>query len=221
MSADRTDAGTGRSVPLALAGLALALGLPELDLPRLLFGEHARIGRDIVWTGFAVLMLVWVVRVERLPPASIGLVRPGWGTLGWGVAATVALLATAMLSFVVIAPLLGFAQNMRTTAAVVQVPLWLMLTTAVVAGISEEVLYRGYAIERLHFLTGRRWPAALLAGLAFWLTHMRWGGAQMIVVAFGTAIFVALYLWKRDLPMVILAHILADLIGFGLARAQM
>ena len=211
----------GRTVPLALIGLVLALGIPELGLPKLLFGDHARIGREIVWSALAVLVLVWVTRVERLPLASIGIVRPRWGTLGWGLAATVALLATAMLSFAVIAPALGFSQNMKTTGAVVQVPLALMITTAFVAGISEEIVYRGYAIERLHFLTGRRWLAALLAGLAFWLTHMSWGGAQMIVVAFGTLIFVGLYLWKRDLPMVMIAHILADLIGFALARAQM
>ena len=42
----------------------------------------------------------------------------------------------------------------------------------------------------------------------------------MIIVAFGTVIFVGLYLWRRDLPCVMLAHILADLIGFALARAQ-
>lgn len=213
--------GMGRSVPLAIAGLVFALGVPELGLPKLLFGEHARIGREIVWTALAVLMLVWVAKVERLPLASIGLVRPRWGTLGWGLVGTVALLATAMLTFAVIAPALGWAQNMKATGNVVQVPLALMITTAFVAGISEEIVYRGYAIERLHFLTGRRWLAALLAGLAFWLTHMSWGGAQMIVVGFGTVIFVGLYLWKRDLPMVMVAHILADLIGFALARGQM
>jgi len=42
----------------------------------------------------------------------------------------------------------------------------------------------------------------------------------MIVVAFGTIIFVGLYLWRRDLPCVMIAHILADMIGFTLARIQ-
>lgn len=43
----------------------------------------------------------------------------------------------------------------------------------------------------------------------------------MILVGFATVILVGLYLWRRDLPCVILAHVLADLIGFALARAQM
>lgn len=125
-----------------------------------------------------------------------------------------------MLSFAVIAPALGLQQNMAATAAVVQVPLWLLITTPIVAGITEEILYRGYAIERLTFLTGNRWLAAIIAGALFLLLHLSWGGAQMIIVAFGTVIFVGLYLWRRDLPCVMLAHVLADLIGFALARAQ-
>lgn len=213
-----------RLVPLAVIGLLLAFGLPELGLPRLVFADTpigARIGREVVWVALAALMLFWVTRVERLPLSSIGLVRPSWGTLGWGLAATVALMATVMLTFAIIAPALGLKQNMAATRAVVQVPLWLLIARPIVAGVTEEILYRGYAIERLAFLTGRRWLAALIAGAAFLVVHAAWGGAQLILVAFGTVIFVGLYLWRRDLPCVIIAHVLADLIGFALARAQM
>ena len=63
--------------------------------------------------------------------------------------------------------------------------------------------------------------AALIAGGAFMLVHLHWGAAQLIVVGFATIIFVSLYLWRRDLPCVMIAHILADLVGFALARAQM
>lgn len=209
---------------LAVIGLLLAFGLPELGLPKLLFGDTqigARLGREIVWITFGILMLLWVTRIERLPLSSIGLVRPTLATLGWGLATTVLLLTTVMLTLAVIAPALGLKQNMAATASVVQVPLWLLVTTPIVAGITEEILYRGYAIERLTFLTGKPWLAAVLAGVMFLLLHLSWGGAQMIIVALGTVIFVGLYLWRRDLPCVILAHILTDLIGFTLARAQM
>jgi uncharacterized protein len=218
---DTTD--RKRLVPLAVIGLVLAFGLPEIGLTKLLFAETAigtRLGREIVWVAFAAIILVWVTRVEGLPLSSIGLIRPTRGTFGWGLAATVVLLATMMLTFAVIAPALGLKQNMTATAAIVQVPLWLLITTPLVAGITEEILYRGYAIERLTFLTGNRWLAATIAGVLFLLLHLSWGGMQMIIVAFGTVIFVGLYLWRRDLPCVMLAHILVDLIGFALARAQ-
>jgi membrane protease YdiL (CAAX protease family) len=213
-----------RLVPLAVVGLLLAFALPELGLPRLLFADTpigSRIGREIVWVALAAFMLFWITRVERLPLSSIGLVKPSWGTVGWGLAATVALIATVMLTFAVIAPALGLQQNMAATRAIVKVPLWLLITTPIVAGVTEEIVYRGYAIERLALLTGRRWLAGLVAGAAFLAVHVSWGGAQLILVAFATVVFVGLYLWRRDLPCVILAHVLADLIGFVLARAQM
>ena len=213
-----------RLAALAVVGLILAFGLPELGLNRLLFTGTAigpRIGREIVWIGFAAIILLWVTQAERLPLSSIGLRRPTWGTLGWALIATVLLMATAMLSFAVIAPALGFRQNMAATAGVVQVPIALMLVTALVAGVAEEILYRGYAIERLASLTGNRIVAGVIAGAAFLLVHASWGGAQLIVVAFGTIVLVGFYLWRRDLPCVMIAHVLADAIGFSLARAQM
>lgn len=212
-----------RLVPLAIAGLVLAFGLPELGLPALLFGDTplgARIGREVVWIALAAIMLVWVRRVERLPLSSIGIVRPSWKTLGWGLIATIMLITTVMLTFAVIAPILGLRQNMAATAAIVQVPLWLFLLTPVVAGVTEEIIYRGYAIERLELLSGRRWLAGLIAGTAFLLTHWSWGGTQMIIVTFGALILTGLYVWRRDLLCCMLAHTAADLIGFSLARAQ-
>ena len=208
---------------LAIIGLLLAFGLPELGLPKLLFADTAvgaRIGREFIWVAFAILMLLWVTRVERLKLSSVGLTRPNWGTFGWGVLATVLLMVTVMLSFALIAPMLGLRQNAAATAALIDVPLWLFILTPVVAGFSEELIYRGYAVERLEFLTGRPWLAGSIAGTAFLLTHWSWGGAQMIIVAFATIILTGLYLWRRDLWCCIFAHAAADLIGFTLARLQ-
>jgi uncharacterized protein len=213
-----------RLIPLAIIGLILVFGLPELGLAKLLFADTpvgARLGREVVWVGFGVLVLLWVTRIERLPLASIGLVRPTRSTIVWGLAAAILLLVTMMLSFALIIPAMGLKQNMAATASVVQVPIWLLILTPFVAGISEEILYRGYAIERLTFLTGKPWFAGLLAGAAFMLLHLDWGPAQLVVVGFGTVIFVGLYLWRRDLPCVMIAHVLADLTGFLLARSQM
>lgn len=215
---------SNRLVLLAVLGLVIALGLPELGLARQLFADTVigpRIGREIVWLALGGFLLFWVLKVERLPLASIGLVRLGWRTVLWGLGGALLLLASVMLVFAVIAPALGWTQNMAATRAVVDVPLWLLLATPLVAGITEEIVYRGYAIERLDFLLGRRWLAAVLSGTAFLLSHASWGGTQMIVVAFGTAILTALYLWRRDLVCVMIAHACADLAGFLLARMQM
>lgn len=209
---------------LTLIGVLLALGLPLLFLLPLAPGASigAMLIREAIWWGMAAMMILWVVAVERRPLASIGIRRPTWGTLGWGLAGTIALMASVIMSFAVILPALGLAPNLARTGRIASLPLWLMTATLVRAGVVEEILYRGYPIERIEELTGSIWLAALIPGAVFILAHLpSWGAAQLVIVSFGTIIMTGLYLWRRDLICVMIAHALADLIGFLLARAQM
>ena len=93
--------------------------------------------------------------------------------------------------------------------------------TVIRAGVVEEIIFRGLAIERLAALTGSRAMAAIVSGAAFIAVHISgWGYAQLIVVAFGTVIMTVLYLWRRDLGSNMIAHTLTDFVGFLLARLQ-
>lgn len=77
--------GDRRAGFLALAGVAFALSVSSLGLGSWLSpGDSlgARLGREAVWWAIGAFMLFWVLRVERLPLASIGIKRPTWGTLG-------------------------------------------------------------------------------------------------------------------------------------------
>lgn len=147
-----------RTALLMVGGLALAWGLPELGLSSLLAGGdgiHARIGREAIWWAFGAIMLLWVTHVERLPLSSIGLKRPTLSTIGWGTVFVVPMIASVMLSYAVIFPALGLHQNMTATRSLIAVPLWLQTATMIRAGVVEEILYRGYPIERISTLTGR------------------------------------------------------------------
>lgn len=206
----------------ALVGVVFVLGISDVGLGTWLSPGNsigARLGREAVWWAIGALMLFWVLRIERLPLSSIGLRRPTWGTLGWGLAATAALMATVMLSYAVILPALGLSMNQRAVDAITAAPWWFQMLMLLRAGVVEEILYRGYPIERIESLTGSRWLAAVLPGLVFIATHYAfWGAGQLIVVAFGTLVFTLLYLWRRDLVCCMIAHILVDWIGFALAQ---
>lgn len=212
-----------RMIGLAVAGLVLAWGLPQSGIGDRLFAGDAlglRLAREAVWWAFAAIILFWVIRVERLPLSSICLKRPSIGTIGWGLGFFVLMMASVMLSFAVIIPMLGMHQDMATTRSFIAVPLWLQCATMIRAGICEEILYRGYPIERIGGLTGRRWIGALVALAAFMAAHIGWGLSQFVVVAFGGVLLTILYLWKRSLPACMIAHALNDLVGFALARAH-
>jgi membrane protease YdiL (CAAX protease family) len=87
---------------------------------------------------------------------------------------------------------------------------WLAISV-VRAGVSEEVLFRGYPIERLRELSGSRALASLLPLLLFPLAHVGpWGWAHMLVAGIGGAALTLLYLWRRNVWANILAHCIVD-----------
>jgi membrane protease YdiL (CAAX protease family) len=212
------------AIVLALVGLLLCFGLPEIGIGGAVApgdGIGSRVLREGIWWAFGATIVLWVVRVERLPLSSIGLKRPRWSSLGWALAAAVLMLASVMLSYAVIIPAFGLTMNHAATRGVIAAPLWLQTMMMIRAGVVEEILYRGYPIERIEWLTGSRWIAGLAAAAVFVIAHLAyWGAAQLIVVAFGAAILTALYLWRRDLVANMIAHVLTDLVGFMLARMQ-
>ncbi len=217
-------AAPGPQLNLSIVGLILALGLAALPLGHWFFLGNSigeRLAREAIWWLLGAAVMLWVVLVERQPLSSIGLSLPTFRSFIWGVAGAVLMIATVMLSYAVIFPLLGLKMNMAAVGNITHVPLWLQTATMARAGVVEEIIFRGYAIERIEALTGRKWLAGVVSATIFIAVHISsWGYAQLIVVAFGALILTTLYLWRRDLASNILAHFLTDLVGFMLARLQ-
>ena len=218
------ERGATRARWLAVLGLTLTLGVSAMPIGAWVSpgeGLAAHVGREAVWWGIGAFTLLWVTRVERLGLASIGWRPPGWRSLAWGVIATLLLLVSLVLSYGVILPALHLSVNAAAIARITHVPLWLQTATVLRAGVVEEIVFRGYAIERVHFLTRSKWIALSLPAAAFIAVHLGgWGYPQLIVVAFGTAILTWLYWARRDLAANMLAHFLADFIAFLLTRLQ-
>jgi membrane protease YdiL (CAAX protease family) len=79
------------------------------------------------------------------------------------------------------------------------------------AAVAEEVLFRGYPIERLEQLTGSRLLAAAISWTAFTVAHHRlWGWNYLIEAGFLGVILTFLYLWRRNLPSNMIAHWIAN-----------
>ena len=212
------------SLGITLAGLLLAFILPQLPIPQW-FGFEAGISSLIAseasFWAIGAAIVGWVVLIEERPLASIGIRRPSFGTLGWALAATLVLMASVMLSYAIILPALGLVINRSATRSIIALPLAFQMAIFLRAGVVEEIVFRGYPIERLEELTRSKWLAALLPGAAFIAGHyLFWGPGQLVVVAFGTVILTLLYLWRRDLICCVIAHAATDAIGFTLARLQ-
>jgi len=197
-----------------LLGLVLALfGPPALaaltkefrTLPLLLLGQAG------LWAlGLAVVGVV--VFGERKGLASIGLRQPRWSSLLWS-----SLLwgfGTALVLLYVVSPIAGrliegldseaFAEGFARLSGR---PVWYMVLAGITAGVVEEILFRGYLVERLGALSGRLLWGGVLAWAAFVFVHIPfWGFEAALFTSFGGAVLTALYVWKRDLWANMIAH---------------
>ncbi len=207
-------------------GLALALLGPVLVAsafagvpPGVLVANAAAQGLIVA----LALAVAWIVRArERLPWSSVGLRRPDLGTAAWGVALAafyVAVAAPLMVALLVALRARGFE---ATVSALGRFPLAYRVVTVLVVAPIEELLYRGYAIERLSAamtpqLGARRasWLAAAVSVVAFALAHAPlWGPGVAFVLLIPGVFGAAFYLWRRDLAANVLAHVVTDLVGF-------
>lgn len=206
-----------RRWPVALAGLLLALGVVSLPIGRWdheFAGVGHLVGNEAIWWAYLAAMLLYVRRIERRPLASIGFRAPGAANLVLGVLAGVAVLAMLGAMYFLVLPALHLSDSVAATAnggALMATPFWWRLVSTVRAAVAEEVLFRGYAMERVEELTGSRTVATVLSLAVFTLDHVSsWGWSHELVVAVGGLAFSLLYLWRRNLWVNIIAHFIVD-----------
>lgn len=109
--------------------------------------------------------------------------------------------------------------------------LWVQLIVLPISvGIAEELIYRGYALPRLvGLLGGRQFLAVAVQAFFFGLQHVAffWGApwpaalAKFLTTFLAGLVFGALYLKQRRLVPLIAAHVVLDLVGFGVPAAMM
>lgn len=194
--------------PVYLPGMARTAGV--VDLP---WGP----ANVLVWNWLAVGALLAYVRwVERLPLASLRLTRPSekdleWGCyLGaagalwhWGTASALSRWGGAVET---VAPggMTEGANRLVTLGPLV------LAALVVTAAVTEEVLWRGYAVERVAAWLPPLGVAAL--GLAvFAAPHVAFFGPTWLVTNLpGAALLYALLLWRRTLWSCIAAHLVGN-----------
>lgn len=211
----------------ALGGLAIALGAPAIYTfvvrptivePRLGEVSAVIVGFAAYWV-LALGVVLYTRYGERRPLSSIG-----WTRLPTR-AALVAVGLGVLLSLLV--PLLTLMTSAllppSDTGTITQVatayPWWVLLLSVVTAGVTEEVLYRGYAFERLRELTGSAWAGGALALVGFTVVHLAgWdvGHVLGVVVPLG-AVLTVLYARKRNVVFVVIVHVIVNLPLVGVA----
>lgn len=201
-------------IGIVVAASAIAFATELAAASRLPWGEEAR-GVVSVIAGAAVAL--WLTRRRHRPLSDLGFRRPArWRTVPLWVLGIIVVylvvqnLVPALLQnfFELSAPDMSRYESLRgNLVAAIALALILPLT----ASIPEEIIYRGFLIERLACLAGdgrKSWIVAVLVqALLFGLVHFQWGpGGILMTLIMGLVWGFAYLLCGRNLWVVIIAH---------------
>jgi membrane protease YdiL (CAAX protease family) len=173
--------------------------------------------REAIWWGFTLAILLWLTFAERLPLSSIGVRIPTWKSVIFGVLAAIVVTMIIAVEFAVLIPRLHLDSSavIAGQQAILKTPYWYRVLLVLRAAVVEEILFRGYLIEKVRQLFGSTALAVIISVAAFTVAHLRgWGMVHLIAVAGSGVVFALLYVWRRDLPSNMLGHFLADALGF-------
>jgi len=160
----------------------------------------------------AAFLLFIIRRKERLGWDSVGLQRPPLGnTAIWVVVTFAGVLVALAMAFALI-KLFHLPVGSMDSQALAALPKWVLLVAIIRAGFIEELFCRGYAIERLHSLTGSLILAAGIPLFIFAVLHYRQGWPGIIVALLTGAVLTAVYIYKRNLWVTITVHFVVDFI---------
>lgn len=161
----------------------------------------------ILWNWLSVVLLIaYIFLIERRSLASILLVRPTakdlkWAWIFWAIA------SCWQWGMNIVAPQ---TQN-EGIDTIIHLPVPVLIALIFTTAITEEILYRGYPIERLWELTGSMWLAVSFSFIDFVLPHIRFFGVQWLLYhGVGTILTYVLYMWRRNLWACMLMHFLGN-----------
>jgi len=204
-----------------ILGLSLSLAFPVVFMlfispifikPNVNEPFSTLMGFGVLW-GLAFLVLVFTRTIENLPLSSIG-----WKPLSWK-SAVIAVGLGILLSLLVpvltllVSKIFPPSNSGTITQVVSNYSWWILLLSVITAGITEEVLFRGYPLERLHEITGNKWISGVISLIFFVAIHATgWNIAHIIGVVIPLGIILTgLYFWQRNLLFVMIVHVVIDL----------
>lgn len=172
----------------------------------------------LVWNWIVVFCLfLFIFLYERRTLSSIGLVKPGGKDIQWAFIFWAGSLAVSWLAHALLPPPPSSGLDV-ILALSIPVLIMIIFTTS----ITEEILYRGFAIERLRELTGSTAVAVVISFALFVLPHILFFGAHWLLYHGLSAVLIyVLYVWRRNLFACMLMHLLGNLmilipaLGYG------
>lgn len=167
------------------------------------------IGLVIQWIIVGILFIL-IFFWEKKSWDSIGIRKISKTDVFWGFV----VLIIGYMSYLITDPLvrsLNLVSQSSEISGFIIIPLGLRIFMVLTAGITEEIIFRGYLIERTNYLTRNLILSAGISYFIFVVYHFPfWGVAGLIQIGVWAIPITVLYVRTRNLTTCILVHILTD-----------
>ena len=194
----------------ALIGLLVFLSIPFLMK---LMPLNYMLSELVFWLLF-LAMILWIYFVEKRTIASIGwkklTIKLSLLAIGLGLVLFIVFGITTM-----VIQKIGLQLNQEIAEMISSKSIPVLILLALRAAVVEEVLFRGYAFERINELTNSKWVAGLVPLILFMLVHLSWGVGHLLFILVGGGLLTLMYVTKRNLALNIIAHFTVDVIALA------
>lgn len=171
------------------------------------------ISRLAIWLAFAVLF-VYVRQIEKQPLLLWQEKKYSFGYYILSVITTILVVVAVLIVFSIIWTLLGLKKDSDSLKKILEVfrhNHFLILLTCLTAGITEELVFRGYIMPRLQLLFNKTYLSVIISSLIFGLIHFGYGTALNVIGPFIIGLVFAIHYYKyRNIKILIICHFLWD-----------
>ena len=202
--------------PLLYAALCVALfGSPLLLMffRWLRFNQFSPVPRLALWV-VTITVLVIAAANTVAWRVDIGLGWPTWQSL-WLAILAAAILLVVLSAYVSVRGKFAVAspKQLELQRNLLRLPFGHRCFVVMTAAVTEEVLFRGYAIGVGQHLLGSVGLACVLSTAAFTLGHLRWGLAHLVPVFVSALVITLLFTFTQNLWVCIIVHAILDGVG--------
>ncbi len=217
---------TNRIAKLAEILILFVLTIPIIFIGWRFAGGNLFARQIVVWfANLIMIVYVWIglsVRGQTWDHFGLSLCFKGWLALVRIILMSIVVFVLSALAFMVVSVFIQTSSNADMSGynhLKGNLPLFLLSLAGVyiVSSFGEEVVYRGFLINRIAELGNRSKPmwfiAIIISSVIFGLAHFQWGIVGIFQTSFmGLALSTAYILTKRNLLVLILAHVYLDTI---------
>jgi membrane protease YdiL (CAAX protease family) len=167
------------------------------------------IGLIVQWI-IVLFLILTIIFLEKKSLKSIGLKMFDKKDVFWGFIVLViqVILLFASERFV---NLLDLVSQSSVTINVLTLPISSRIFMVFTAGITEEIIFRGYLIEKVNFLTNHLIFSSILSYIVFIIFHIPfWGIGGAIQISLWAIPITILYAKRRNLTTCIVVHLVYD-----------